>query len=496
MSNQPEVAVITQWGPDHAVIRSFVSQLLEHGIHFEQGESQSLLAELPEDLSPYRAIALDQPAMQMMFADPAARERLERFSVDQGFVFQINDPTEGKLAGFNANCMVDLSNLFLEQDMCLHAGLSRYKAGWDKAQLDRSDDDLLNGLIDSQVRRVKGLNDWSEMNLHWWKGLQAAIDLGGRDDLKPVLIESVRKLGADIPPVTNHDKMGGFFATVWLKEQTGDDGPLQQAIARTDEVIARRPRNMGIITGCGFTDDPLGVKQGDDGIFTFFFSNSNNRRATVWCEGFHLYAPGFAAITRATGNRKYLDEMVLYVEHLRKYHVREDNLLAHATRHGEPHGEPWARSNLHGLMGCVYMLNEMQRDDPTFDTILDLLNTIGQGLIRFQDEKTGLWRNVINHPDARLEASAAAGFAYIFARCMREGWLDRDTFEPMVRNAWQGLKRMYWRGGFAANCRGSGASADPWYYLGRPQGFSNGPPTSWTIMAALELQQLDQKVTA
>ena len=127
-------------------------------------------------------------------------------------------------------------------------------------------------------------------------------------------------------------------------------------------------------------------------------------------------------------------------------------------------GTPHVLLTPSGRAGMLYLLEEMDQNDPAFDGVLEVIEAAGRGLIPHQDAKTGLWRNVIDHPDARLESSGTAGFCYVYARCIREGWLDRDTFLPMVHRAWQGVKRMYWRQGLAANCRGSGASVDLHYY--------------------------------
>ena len=489
-THHPHLAVVTRWGPDDHVMRSLASNLLEHGVHFDHGLRQDLLDDLPEDLEPYKAVVLDAPAMEFVAADEGRRRRLERFASGDGYVFMANDPTERTLRGFHANCLVDLSNLHLVQDILLHAQVPTFAPGWDAAQLARPDDRILEGLADRLLRLVEPMREWGEMALHWWKALKALVELEGREDARDVLVASVRRLGEAVPPGLNHDKVGGQFATVWLYEQTGDRGPMDRARARIDEVIAKRPRHMGVLTGCGFQDDPLGLNPGKDGLSTFFFSNSTNRRQTLWNEGLHLYAPAFGAFARITGDRAYLQEMLSYVEHIRRYQLRDDGLLAHSSSHGTPFGAAWARGQVHALLGMLYLLEEMDRDDPGFNDVLHVIDTVGRALVPHQDPGTGLWRNVIDHPDARLESSGTAGIGYVLARGIREGWLDRAPFEPAVRAAWRGLKRMYWRGGIAANCRGSGASVHRAYYLGRPQGFATGPPTAWSTMLLLELRKL------
>jgi rhamnogalacturonyl hydrolase YesR len=165
-------------------------------------------------------------------------------------------------------------------------------------------------------------------------------------------------------------------------------------------------------------------------------------------------------------------------------------LIAHCSREGESNNIVWSRGQFHALIGMVYLLDELDRKHPAFDRVLEMIRAAGLGLMKHQDERTGLWRNVVDHPDARLESSGTAGQCYVFARCIREGWLDRAPFEPMVRKAWQAVKLTYWRGGLGANCRGSGPAWDMTYYLGRPHGWANTSPSAWALMSLLELQRL------
>jgi rhamnogalacturonyl hydrolase YesR len=59
-------------------------------------------------------------------------------------------------------------------------------------------------------------------------------------------------------------------------------------------------------------------------------------------------------------------------------------------------------------------------------------------LARFQDEN-GMWRNVIDRPGAYPEYSATAMIAAAMLRGIRNGWIDRGTYEPLVQKAWNAI---------------------------------------------------------
>jgi rhamnogalacturonyl hydrolase YesR len=50
-----------------------------------------------------------------------------------------------------------------------------------------------------------------------------------------------------------------------------------------------------------------------------------------------------------------------------------------------------------------------------------------------------MWRNVIDRPGAYPEYSATAMIATAMLRGIRNGWLDRDTYDPLVQKAWKAI---------------------------------------------------------
>jgi len=244
---------------------------------------------------------------------------------------------------------------------------------------------------------------------------------------------------------------------------------------------------MGVINFNGFATDPLGRNYtasrnlGDDWGF-----GTISQRLVNWNEALHMLCPSLAAMSRVTGDRRYLAEALHLIRHCARYHVGENGLLFHASREGRPITGRWGRGHTHALYGALYTLEEMDPQDPERETILDFLRRVGCGLRGFQDQRTGLWRNDVDVPQARLESSCTCGIVAVYGRCIRESWLARDEFLDMVLKGWDGLKRMYWRGGLCAQCRGTGVGPDS-YYLARPHGWQVVPQM---VMAGVEIGRL------
>ena len=89
----------------------------------------------------------------------------------------------------------------------------------------------------------------------------------------------------------------------------------------------------------------------------------------------------------------------------------------------------------------------------------------------FRTTRLKLSRLVTDEAASRVESSAAAGILYCHDRLREMDVLD-DRYEGMTERALVGLKRLYYRGGLAASCRGT-ACGDINYYRSRPQGYQS-----------------------
>jgi len=243
---------------------------------------------------------------------------------------------------------------------------------------------------------------------------------------------------------------------------------------------------MGVLNWNGFMDDPLGLRSAPDKGMSWE-QPTVAMRSTNWNEALHMQCGPLAAIARATGNRRYLDEALRLIEHCGKYHLDpKDHLLFHATRAGRPASGKWGRGTTHALYGMLFTLEEMDAKDGARGGVIDVIDRLGEGLQKVQDAETGLWRNETSVSFARVESSCTAGIVYAYGRCLCEGWLPRAKYAPMVLRGWDGLKRMYWRKGLAAQCRGT-AIGPTSFYVSRPQGWGAVPQL---LMAAMMVSRL------
>ena len=77
-----------------------------------------------------------------------------------------------------------------------------------------------------------------------------------------------------------------------------------------------------------------------------------------------------------------------------------------------------------------------------------------------------MWHQVLNYHESYKETSCTAMFITGIARGIKNGWIDKDTYMPIVENAWNALalNSIDDEGSIHGVCRGSGCSSSRDYY--------------------------------
>ena len=105
----------------------------------------------------------------------------------------------------------------------------------------------------------------------------------------------------------------------------------------------------------------------------------------------------------------------------------------------------WSRSMGWYAMALVDVLDTFPADHPARAGLIDLLQKIGAGLLKYQDAKTGVWWQVPDQGERAnnyLEASASCMFVYALAKGVNQGFLPRADL-PAIRAGYQGILRQF-----------------------------------------------------
>ena len=169
----------------------------------------------------------------------------------------------------------------------------------------------------------------------------------------------------------------------------------------------------------------------------------------------------------------------------------------------------WGRAEGWYAMALVDCLDFFPPTHPEVEHINEILRRVADGIVRWQDRKTGVWWQVMDQPDRQgnyLEATSTSMFVYTLAKGINRGYLSREKYLPALRRGYEGLIREFIRpdgtdrisltrccevaglGYTTSKGRPRDGSFD--YYISEPIIDNDLKGVGPFIMAGIELQQL------
>jgi rhamnogalacturonyl hydrolase YesR len=179
---------------------------------------------------------------------------------------------------------------------------------------------------------------------------------------------------------------------------------------------------------------------------TLDFSYEKTVREWVWCDALFMSPPALALATRVTGDRSYADLMNrLWWKTTDYLYDKEEHLYYRDSRFFDQHESNgkkvfWSRGNAWVLAGLARVLQYLAEDYPARAPFRALFQEMAHRVVTLQGND-GYWRTSLLDPESRPapETSGTGFFTYALAWGLNQGLLDRSTFEPAVRKAWQAL---------------------------------------------------------
>lgn len=108
----------------------------------------------------------------------------------------------------------------------------------------------------------------------------------------------------------------------------------------------------------------------------------------------------------------------------------------------------WGRANAWYFLALVDILEVMPTDNAYYNTFKGYLTSLAAGIKNYQDETTGCWYQVMDKVPASLtgnylEASCSSIFTAGYLKAIRLGLLDKTTYEPVAKKAYEGLVNQF-----------------------------------------------------
>ncbi len=238
----------------------------------------------------------------------------------------------------------------------------------------------------------------------------------------------------------------------------------------------------------------------------------------MWLDGVYMAEPFHAKYAKTYMQdeeaTKMYDKIVLQFDLIEKY-SRDPKTGLYFHGWDESKAQKWADKTT-GLsqnfwsrgmgwygMALVDVLDDLPESHPGRERILNYLKQYAEAIVKYQDEATGTWYQVLNMPEKEgnyLEATGTSMFTYTLAKGVNKGYLS-ETYLDHANKAFEGILKNFItvedNGVVNLNkcCGVAGLGGDPYrdgtfeYYIGEIVRSNDPKGTGPFIMAALELDK-------
>jgi unsaturated rhamnogalacturonyl hydrolase len=212
--------------------------------------------------------------------------------------------------------------------------------------------------------------------------------------------------------------------------------------------------------------------------------NGLTKQTRFWIDDMWMIGSLQIQAYRATGEKVYLERAALELDSYIQKLQQPNGLFFH----GEVGHFFWGRGNGWVAAGLTELLSELPKSNAHYSSLYKGYVKMMKALLTFQAED-GMWRQLIDKPEAWKETSSTAMFGYAITIGVKKGLLPKKQFSQASQKAWLGLvKYVNNEGKLTDVCVGTGQSTDVNFYLTRPKstGDLHGQaPVLWFAYALL-----------
>jgi rhamnogalacturonyl hydrolase YesR len=216
---------------------------------------------------------------------------------------------------------------------------------------------------------------------------------------------------------------------------------------------------------------------------------------TVWADDLFMSVPFLLEMGKLTENKTYYDEAVYQIKKFYGYLFDKKMGLNYHGWYDERKEAStvfWGRANGWMIWATSEALQILPNDYESYDDILRLYISHITGLLKYQDT-SGMWHQVLDHPESYEETSCTAMYCLAIARGVRNGWLEPEL-AVHAEKAWKALQnKINETGTVSGICRGTGIGKDLNFYFTRKT-FDHDPRgLGAVITAGIEMEKLRKR---
>ena len=167
-----------------------------------------------------------------------------------------------------------------------------------------------------------------------------------------------------------------------------------------------------------------------------------------WADGLYMVMPVMTKLYKVTDNQQYLDKLYEYFTYAKNLMYDEESALfyrdgkyiypKHKTNQGLK--DFWSRGNGWVFAGLAKVLQDLPENDAHRAEYITIYQAMAKSLAAAQQEE-GYWtRSLLDPVQAPgRETSGTAFFTYGYLWGVNNGFLDKSTYEPVIKQGWKYL---------------------------------------------------------
>ncbi|SDY93822.1 unsaturated rhamnogalacturonyl hydrolase [Evansella caseinilytica] len=162
----------------------------------------------------------------------------------------------------------------------------------------------------------------------------------------------------------------------------------------------------------------------------------------MWLDGLYMAGP-FTILYGQSFSEPELTELVLHQESLMRKHTKDEKTGLYFHGWDETGTTSWSLSETHtapeiwgrslGWYGIalVNIIEMLPEGHPNREELIGVLRELIANLVKYQDDKTGLWYQIVDKGDRSdnwLESSCSALFVFTIAKAVNLGYVDKNYY--------------------------------------------------------------------
>jgi len=185
----------------------------------------------------------------------------------------------------------------------------------------------------------------------------------------------------------------------------------------------------------------------------FWHANTKSREWQLWGDGVFMSMPFLVRYGNIFGDSKYANDeatkqLTIYASHLNDpktglmFHAYDESgQSTWADKETKRSAEIWCRAMGWFGMTLIEVLELLPKNHPQRPQLIAQVNQLVKAWGNFQDQKTGLWYQVVNkgeHPENWLETSSSSMYTYVTAMAVNRGYVKR-SFLDVAKKGYAGV---------------------------------------------------------